>query len=87
MIGRQIKKGNILYTLNGTAISNDTAEIIIYEGNDMVCKGLVPIYAAKPTLKAFNDFISDSQSLTHDSLKQFMEEAVLIASESGGLVS
>ena len=64
MIGRQLKKDGVVYTINGVQKFRDLVEVTVYQNMEPICHGLIPDYAAKQVIESIKDYINKTDDVT-----------------------
>jgi|LSQX01.1.fsa_nt_gb hypothetical protein len=69
MIGRQIKKDGVVYTINGIQKVENFVEVTVYENMEPMYDFIIPDYTAKQVIKFIQDYINKTDDVTIAGIK------------------
>ena len=64
MIGRQLKKDGVVYTINGVQKFKDLVEVTVYQNMEPMCHGFIPNFAAKQVIESIQEYINKTADVT-----------------------
>jgi hypothetical protein len=64
MIGRQVPKDGVLYTINGVQLRMNMVDVTVYHNAEAICHGIIPDFAAKEVIETIKDYIVDTPEVT-----------------------
>ena len=77
MIGRQLKKDTIIYTINGIQKQN-LMEVTVYQNMEPMCHGLIPNYAAKQVIEIIQEYINKTEDVTITDIQYIFQDIKVI---------
>lgn len=87
MIGRQLKKDGVIYTINGVHVFKDVTEVTVYQNMEPLCHGLIPNYAAKQVIESIQEYIHKTDDVTIAGIEFVFEDIKDSCFGEGGGVS